>query len=276
MWPCRINPVSALISISMASRQTCALPAYSRKPITGTPPSSASAAGQALGQVMRKGIDKSALASIILAHAAVDMQTISLITLLPSLLATFNLNYATAAIIITMNQTVIAIAQPIFGIVGIANPSLAGAVRLRVVRVDDDLDYVFAQLLDGYRRGHAQRHRLAIFHPDALTHARNVSGSQVTTGNSWFFLGGNIGFGVRATAGRRAAKAFGGHGPVLMIVPTIIGCGLLCANAQVLAHHATPRTQSASTELFANRRSMAPHQFPHAAYCVALGGHTRA
>ena len=203
----------------------------------------------------QKGIDKPALASIILAHASVDMQTISLVTLLPSLLAAFNLNYATAAVIITMNQVVIAIAQPVFGILGdkkairwlsLFGCALCGLMMVSITFLPSYWMVIGAVMLSGVGS--------ALFHPDALSHARNVSGNQITTGNSWFFLGGNIGFGVGPLLVGALLATFGGHGPVLMIVPTIIGCCLLMWQMPKFRRNsAAQQTQSAPTELIANR-----------------------
>ncbi len=206
----------------------------------------------------QKGINKPALGAIILAHAAVDMQTISLVTLLPSLLAAFNLNYATAAVLITLNQTVIAIAQPIFGIVGDRKPirwlalfgcALCGLMMASITFLPSYGLVIVAVMLSGVGS--------AIFHPEALTHARTVSGSQVTTGNSWFFLGGNIGFGLGPLLVGALMAYFGAHGPVLMIVPTLLGCLLLASQMPKFTRSANAaHAQSAPTELIANRRSV--------------------
>jgi FSR family fosmidomycin resistance protein-like MFS transporter len=205
-----------------------------------------------------KGIDKPALASIILAHASVDMQTISLVTLLPSLLTAFNLNYATAAIIVTMNQAVIAVAQPLFGILGDRRPirwlalfgcALCGLMMASITLLPSYWLVVAAVVLSGIGS--------AIFHPEGLAHARTVSGSQVNTGNSWFFLGGNIGFGVGPLLVGGLMAYAGGYGPTLMIVPTIIGCLLLWRQMPKF-HRSTSETalqaQSPTPELVANRR----------------------
>jgi FSR family fosmidomycin resistance protein-like MFS transporter len=206
----------------------------------------------------RKGIDKPALASIILAHAAVDMQTISLVTLLPSLLAAFNLNYATAAVIVTMNQTVIAVAQPIFGIIGDRKPvrwlalfgcALCGLMMASITFLPSYALVMAAVVLSGIGS--------AIFHPEGLAHARTVSGDQLNTGNSWFFLGGNIGFGVGPLLVGALMLYFGANGPALMIVPTLLGCILLWL--QMSKFHrsveapSASSTQTAPTELVANR-----------------------
>jgi len=173
-------------------------------------------------------IDGVGLGSIIAAHAAVDMQTMSLNTLLPSLLATFSLNYATAAAIITMNQIVIAVFQPIAGIIGdkrairwlaVFGCALCGLMMASVTFLPSYWMIVIAAALSGVGS--------ALFHPEALKHARNLSGKYTTTGTSWFFLGGNIGFGVAPLLVGLLIERFGTHAASWMIVPTILGCALL-------------------------------------------------
>ena len=58
------------------------------------------------------------LGALLFAHMTVDMQTSSLTVFLPLLLASFNLNYASAAAILSVNNLIIAIAQPLFGLFG--------------------------------------------------------------------------------------------------------------------------------------------------------------
>jgi len=173
-------------------------------------------------------IDKAGLGSIIAAHAAVDMQTMSLNTLLPTLLATFSLNYATAAAIITMNQVVIAVFQPVAGIIGdrksirwlaVFGCALCGVMMASVTFLPAYWMIVVAAALSGVGS--------ALFHPEALKHARNLSGKYTTTGTSWFFLGGNIGFGAAPLLVGFLIQRFGIHAAAWMIVPTILGCGLL-------------------------------------------------
>src|SRR5687768_15490392 len=61
---------------------------------------------------------KLGLGALLFAHMTVDMQTSSLTVFLPLLLASFNLNYASAAAILSVNNLIIAIAQPLFGLFG--------------------------------------------------------------------------------------------------------------------------------------------------------------
>lgn len=172
--------------------------------------------------------DKLAVGSIIFAHASVDMQTISLATLLPMILTTFNLDYATAAAIITANNVVIAVAQPLFGIFGDKRPirwlallgcALCGLMMVSVTWLPSYWMIVVAAMLSGVGS--------AIFHPEGLANTRQVGGGNNEAATSWFFLGGNIGFGLGPLLVTWLVGAFGPHGAVGMIVPTLIGCLLL-------------------------------------------------
>ena len=194
-------------------------------------------------------IDKVGLGSIIAAHAAVDMQTMSLNTLLPTLLATFSLNYATAAAIITMNQIVIAIFQPIAGIIGdrrslrwlaLFGCGLCGVMMASVTFLPSYWMIIIAVALSGIGS--------ALFHPEALTHARTLSGKYTNTGTSWFFLGGNIGFGAAPLLVGFLIERFGIHAAAWMIVPTIIGCSLLILQMRKF-HRAARASDSLQAEV---------------------------
>ncbi len=176
----------------------------------------------------KRGLDRVALSSIILAHTSVDMQTAALPTLLPMLLTTFHLDYASAAALVTVNNLMIAVAQPLFGILGDRKPvrwlSLLGCaicgIAMNTVTWLPSYWLVFAAvILSGLGS--------ALFHPEALSNTRSISGDRAVTGTSWFFLGGNLGFGGGPILVGMLLSGFGPHGAVALIVPTIVGCGLL-------------------------------------------------
>lgn len=178
----------------------------------------------------KRGFDTKAIIAIIIAHSSVDMQTISLATLLPGILTAFNLDYATAAALVTANNVVIAVAQPIFGILGDRKPirwlALAGCalcgIAMNAITWLPSYGLIFmAAILSGIGS--------ALFHPEGLANTRAVSGEYATTGTSWFFLGGNIGFGGGPLLVGALTAAFGPHGAVGMIIPTLIGCLLLAS-----------------------------------------------
>ena len=168
------------------------------------------------------------LTSITAAHISVDMQTGSLAILLPFLLASFDLNYAAAAAIITANNVMIAIAQPLFGILGDKRSFkwmvwvgclLTGLMMVTVLWLPSYPMVVVAVLLSGLGS--------AMFHPEALSRVRAVSGAQAISGTSFFFSGGNIGFALGPIVATLLIERLGKPGALLMLIPTAIGLFML-------------------------------------------------
>lgn len=170
------------------------------------------------------------------AHITVDMHTGSLAILLPVLLANFNLSFTLAATIFTMNQVVIAIAQPLFGSLGDARSlrfmvwlgcALTGLAMSTLIFLPSYWLVIVAVMLSGLGS--------AMFHPEAISSMRGVSGEQVASGVSLFFSGGNVGFAL----GPLLVTLFGLLGPggeALMIVPTLLALIFLASQWRVLAN----------------------------------------
>ena len=172
------------------------------------------------------------------------MHTGSLVVLLPLLLATFDLSYASAAAIITANNLVIAIAQPLFGIFGDkrslvwlvwAGCALAGAAMVSVLFVPNYWLVLPVVMLSGVGS--------AAFHPEALSRIRAVSGRLVASGASIFFAGGNVGFALGPTLVTFFTQRFGKPGALVMIVPTLLALAFLASQWRVLG-----RAKDASAE----------------------------
>jgi MFS transporter, FSR family, fosmidomycin resistance protein len=178
---------------------------------------------------------KPALFAITGAHSSVDMHTGSLPILLPLLLTTFNLNYATAAAIVTANNIVIAVAQPLFGILGdrrsyrwmvLLGCALTGIAMTSVPWMPAYPLVILAVLLSGIGS--------AMFHPEALTRARAVNPSRPATALSVFFSGGNIGFALGPILVTLLLERFGRTGGLLMLVPTALGLIALASQWRVI------------------------------------------
>ena len=123
------------------------------------------------------GINRSTLFAIVLGHLTVDMQTGSLAVLLPVLLKVFSLDYTGAAAIMSFNNIVIAVAQPLFGILGdrkqmrwlvYAGCLLTGVGMVAVMFLPSYWLIVAAVVLSGLGS--------AMFHPEALSVVRAISG----------------------------------------------------------------------------------------------------
>ncbi len=179
------------------------------------------------------------LFSVFLAHISVDMQTSSLTVLLPLLLASFGLNYSLAALIVSVNNLVIAVAQPLFGILGDRKPMrwlmFAGALLCGVAMVSVTLlpSYwlvLVAVVLSGLGS--------AAFHPEALSAVRAVSGDKPASGTSFFFFGGNLGFALGPFLATLLIAAYGAPGALGMIAPTLLATGTLFAQRRAFGARA--------------------------------------
>lgn len=173
------------------------------------------------------------LAAISLAHATIDIQTSALPILLPQLLVALDLNYALAASIISASAIVIAIAQPVFGVLGDRRPIRWLAV-LGLVFCGAGLALVPVAGLGLHSYGLVIGAVIlsglgsAAFHPEGLAGVRQVSGDRKSTGSSIFFFGGNLGFAL----GPILAGALLGWGglsaiSILGVIPILAGLVLV-------------------------------------------------
>ncbi len=168
-------------------------------------------------------------------HTSVDMQTGSLAILLPLLLAEFNLSYGLAALIISVNNLIIAVAQPLFGLMGDRKPMrwlifvgcvLCGTAMVSVMFLPSYGLVIAAVVLSGIGS--------AMFHPEALSAMRDVSGEKSATGTSVFFFGGNLGFALGPLLATLLIASFGKFGAGGMIVPTLIGLAMLLSQRRLI------------------------------------------
>jgi FSR family fosmidomycin resistance protein-like MFS transporter len=181
-------------------------------------------------------INRIGLFGITAGHTSVDMQTGSLAVLLPLLLTQFNLSYGMAALIVSVNNLIIAVAQPLFGIMGDRKPMrwlmfvgcvLCGTAMVSVMFLPTYGLVIAAVVLSGIGS--------AMFHPEALSAMRDVSGDKPETGTSVFFFGGNLGFALGPLLATTLIAAAGKFGALGMIVPTVIGLVLLLSQRRLIA-----------------------------------------
>ena len=176
------------------------------------------------------------LFAIAAAHSSVDMHTGSLAVLLPLLFANLHLNYATAAAIITANNIVIAVAQPIFGLLGDRKPNralvwigclLTGLAMASVLWWPTYITVLGAVIVSGIGS--------ALFHPEALARARALMSDRPATGVSVFFSGGSIGFALGPILATVLTQKLGRPGGLLMIVPTVLALVGLASQWRVIS-----------------------------------------
>lgn len=177
---------------------------------------------------VKAGLQPWGLGPIFLAHMAVDMQTSSLAVLLPPLLAAFSLNYGLAAGIISANNLVIAIGQPLFGILGDYRKArwlvplgcaVCGLAMGSVLFMPSYALVIAAVILSGLGS--------AAFHPEALSATRAVSGEQKATGSSIFFFAGNLGFSLGPLVAALLLERLGTTGALWMFLPIALGMAAL-------------------------------------------------
>lgn len=187
------------------------------------------------------GVKKPALFSIFLAHISVDMQTSSLTVLLPLLLASLDLSYSLAALIVSVNNLVIAVAQPLFGIAGDRRPVrwlmfvgavLCGTAMVSVTLLPSYGLVLAAVVLSGLGS--------AAFHPEGLAAVREVSGDKPASGTSFFFFGGNLGFALGPFLATLLIASYGTPGAVGMIVPTALATAALFLQRRAFGARAHP------------------------------------
>ena len=182
------------------------------------------------------------------------MHTGSLVVLLPLLLASFDLSYASAAAIITANNLVIAVAQPLFGIFGDRRAltwlvpfgcALAGVAMVSVLFVPSYAFVLPVVMLSGLGS--------AAFHPEALSRIRAVSGRLAASGTSVFFAGGNVGFALGPTLATLLTVRFGRPGVLVLLLPTLLALGVLASQWRVLGR-VTPKVRRPASAVPGSRR----------------------
>lgn len=195
------------------------------------------------------------LGAIALAHTSVDIQIGALPILLPHLLVALDLNYALAAGIVSANAVVIAIAQPLFGLLGDRKSlrwlaplgALICGAGLALVPVAGLGLHSYALVIAAVVLGGLGS---AAFHPEALAGVRRVSGAQKSTGSSVFFFAGNLGFALGPIVAG-ALLDTGGLSSVSLIgaIPIVTGALLLTQQhairrPRVEGRHAMPKRQA--------------------------------
>jgi FSR family fosmidomycin resistance protein-like MFS transporter len=192
-------------------------------------------------------INRNTLLAVVLSHLTVDMQTGSLAVMLPLLLKTFALDYTGAAAIMSFNNLIIAISQPLFGILGDRRQMrwlvyvgclLTGLGMAAVMFLPSYWLIVVAVVLSGLGS--------AMFHPEGLSVVRSVSGDKAATSSSIFFFGGTLGFAIGPLLVAWLTNRWGAHAAIWMLIPTLVAMGFLIANTQGIRRPAAERLASRS------------------------------
>ena len=179
------------------------------------------------------------LGALALGHMVVDMQTSSLAIMIPLLYANFKLDYASAALIITLNSITSSFIQPIFGVLS-DRKSLRWLLPLGCLVASFGIVLVLYMpsywlvLLVVMISGLGS----AAYHPEGSRNANYVSGSNKATGVSFFFVGGNLGFTLGPIFATIMLALFGQNGILALIIPGIIGSIVLWKFLPLYAEYA--------------------------------------
>lgn len=207
--------------------------------------------------MLQKGINRVGLGGLAFGHMMVDMQTSSLAVLVPLLYVSLSLDYAGAALIITLNSVTSALVQPLFGVLSDRKsfrwllPVGCALTALGMVTVLFLPNYWLVLLMVSISGLGS-----AAFHPEGSRSANYVSGPNKASGMSVFFVGGNIGFALGPIAAAALIGIFGSGGIVGMLLPGLLGTLVLWRLMPLYTRQATakPRSQASAA---ATRRSVA-------------------
>jgi MFS transporter, FSR family, fosmidomycin resistance protein len=157
-------------------------------------------------------------------HFVIDIQISALVVLIPILHTSLHLDYAAAAVIVTVQSLASSLIQPIFGMIGdrfnlrwllpIACV-LAGLGNALVLAMPSYSLVLAVVVISGLGS--------AAYHPIGSQNANYISGSGNATGISFFFVGGNLGYAVGPLLTVALLSWFGTTGGYLIMIPGILG-----------------------------------------------------
>jgi FSR family fosmidomycin resistance protein-like MFS transporter len=175
-----------------------------------------------------RGVDRRAMAMLSAGHLFTDIAQGSIPALLPFLIAKDNLSYAAASALVLAATISSSVIQPLFGHISDRRslpwlmplgPALGGlGVALAGYTGTYALTFA-AVLLSGVG--------VAAFHPEGSRFANYVSGERRASGMSLFSVGGNVGFALGPVLVTPLVLAFGLHGTVFVLVPTLAMAAVL-------------------------------------------------
>lgn len=188
---------------------------------------------------MQTRMNKLGLGALAFGHMVTDMQTSALAVLIPLLYVSFSLDYAGAALIITLNSVTSSLIQPIFGLISdrkslrwfLPLGCLLTALGIALVLYMPTYWSVLLVVILGGLGS-------AAYHPEGSRNANYVSGDKKASGLSVFFVGGNIGYALGPIMVTALLGLMGRSGALLMIIPAAAGSILLWRLLPLYAEYA--------------------------------------
>ncbi len=202
------------------------------------------------------GVDRRAMATLSAGHLFTDMAQGSVPALLPFLISKDHLNYAAASALVLAATISSSVIQPLFGHLSDRRslpwlmplgPALGG-LGIALAGLAPTYALTFAAIL-------VSGIGVASFHPEGSRFANYVSGAKRASGMSLFSVGGNLGFALGPVLVTPLMLAFGLHGTVFVLIPTLLMAAVLVIEL--------PRLRGFRTDVVAGRvqRSDEPEQW---------------
>ncbi len=178
--------------------------------------------------MVRRSLDRRALAWLSVGHAVNDMNQGAVPALLPFLIAERGLTYAAAGGVVLAATFLSSLIQPVLGHLSDRRP-LPFLIPLGVLAAGGGL--ALAGAVTSYPATIAailvSGAGVAAFHPESARYANYASGGRRATGMSVFSVGGNLGIALGPAAVAALAGLGGVAGLVWLAVPACLMAGLL-------------------------------------------------
>jgi FSR family fosmidomycin resistance protein-like MFS transporter len=196
------------------------------------------------------------MATLSAGHLFTDMAQGSVPALLPFLISKDHLNYAAASALVLAATISSSVIQPLFGHLSDRRslpwlmplgPALGG-LGIALAGLAPTYALTFAAIV-------VSGIGVASFHPEGSRFANYVSGAKRASGMSLFSVGGNLGFALGPVLVTPLMLAFGLHGTVFVLIPTLLMAAVLVIEL--------PRLRGFRTDVVAGRvqRSDEPEQW---------------
>jgi FSR family fosmidomycin resistance protein-like MFS transporter len=168
------------------------------------------------------------MATLSAGHLFTDVAQGSVPALLPFLVVKDHLSYAAVSALVLAATISSSVIQPVFGHLSDRRslpwlmplgPALGG-IGIALAGLAPNYGLTFAAIvLSGIG--------VASFHPEGSRFANYVSGARRASGMSLFSVGGNIGFALGPVLVTPLVLAFGLHGTVFVLIPTLLMAGVM-------------------------------------------------
>jgi MFS transporter, FSR family, fosmidomycin resistance protein len=198
--------------------------------------------------VVRRQIDRRAIAALSAGHFATDFSNGALPALLPFLVQRFDLSYTEVGALMLVSALASSIIQPLFGLWSDrrgavwllpAGVALAGSGMALVAWSSSYWACLAFVTVAGIGT--------AAYHPEGSKFAAYVSGNRRASGMSLFSIGGNLGVAFGALATAPLLLLLGRSGGLLLAVPSLIVGVLLLGSLRYLRGFAAERARRKAT-----------------------------